>query len=150
MVVRQGKALSISRRLPRLEKPSDKTRSGELSRIETCGCRSNRAQRKTPTAAGEGLMLQRRRPPRVGRPSGIKPLAVTYSCMAKPHYHRRMRVSLLSSGWDQVGPRRYGRQGRGRSSASRAGFNLGEALLKSPPWKAGFALREKDFASNKM
>ena len=48
---------------------------------------------------------------------GIKPLAVTYSCMAKPHYHRRMRVSLLSSGWDQVVPRRYGRQGRGGSSA---------------------------------
>ena len=56
-----------------------------------------------------------------GRPSWIKPLAVTYSCMAKPHYHRRMRVSLLSSGWDQVVPRRYGRQGRGGSSALSAG-----------------------------
>ena len=27
-----------------------------------------------------------------------------------PHYHRRQRVSLLSSEWDQVVPRRYGRQ----------------------------------------
>ena len=59
--------------------------------------------------------------PDKGRPSWIKPLAVTYSCMAKPHYHRRMRVSLLSSGWDQVVPRRYGRQGRGGSSALSAG-----------------------------
>ena len=24
-----------------------------------------------------------------------------------PHYHRRSSVSLLSSGWDQVGPERY-------------------------------------------
>ena len=27
-----------------------------------------------------------------------------------PHYHRRCSVSLLSSGWDQVGPERYGCQ----------------------------------------
>ncbi len=27
-----------------------------------------------------------------------------------PHYHRRSSVSLLSSGWDQVGPERYGCQ----------------------------------------
>ncbi len=27
-----------------------------------------------------------------------------------PHYHRRCIVSLLSSGWDQVGPILYGRQ----------------------------------------
>ena len=27
-----------------------------------------------------------------------------------PHYHRRYGVSLLSSGWDQVVPTRYGRQ----------------------------------------
>jgi hypothetical protein len=64
---------------------------------------SDRSHKKTPTDSGEGL--------------GVRPLAVTYSCMAKPHYHRRMRVSLLSSGWDQVVPRRYGRQGRGGNSA---------------------------------
>ena len=29
-----------------------------------------------------------------------------------PHYHRRYRVSLLSSAWDQVVPRRYGRQAK--------------------------------------
>ena len=27
-----------------------------------------------------------------------------------PHYHWRCTVSLLSSGWDQVGPILYGRQ----------------------------------------
>lgn len=27
-----------------------------------------------------------------------------------PHYHRRCFVSLLSSAWSQVGPKRYGRQ----------------------------------------
>ncbi len=27
-----------------------------------------------------------------------------------PHYHRRYFVSLLSSAWDQVGPKCYGRQ----------------------------------------
>ena len=29
-----------------------------------------------------------------------------------PHYHRRYGVSLLSSAWDQVVPRRYGRQAK--------------------------------------
>lgn len=29
-----------------------------------------------------------------------------------PHYHRRRSVSLLSSGWDQVVPDRYGRQAK--------------------------------------
>ena len=29
---------------------------------------------------------------------------------ADAHYHWRWRVSLPSSGWDRVGPRRYGRQ----------------------------------------
>ena len=32
-----------------------------------------------------------------------------------PHYHRRYRVSLLSSAWDQVVPRRYGRQANSSS-----------------------------------
>ena len=48
----------------------------------------------------------------------IKPLAVTYSRMQEAHYHRRGCVSLPSSGWDRVVPQRYGRQGRGRSSAT--------------------------------
>ncbi len=55
----------------------------------------------------------------------IKPLAVTYSCMARPHYHRRMRVSLVSSGGDQVVPGRYGRQGRRASSAHERQLCIG-------------------------
>jgi DNA polymerase IV len=30
--------------------------------------------------------------------------AMTYSCMGEPHYHRRVCVSLPSSGWDRVVP----------------------------------------------
>ena len=37
---------------------------------------------------------------------------MTYSHMGEPHYHRRWSVSLLSSGWDQVVPDRYGRQAK--------------------------------------
>ena len=39
-----------------------------------------------------------------------KTLAMTYFRIRDLHYHRRGEVSLLSSGWDQVGPTRYGRQ----------------------------------------
>jgi hypothetical protein len=35
---------------------------------------------------------------------------MTYFRMSDSHYHRRGAVSLLSSGWDQVVPTRYGRQ----------------------------------------
>ena len=44
-----------------------------------------------------------------------------------PHYHRRYRVSLLSSAWDQVVPRRYCRQAKavllnnGADTQSRTG-----------------------------
>ena len=47
---------------------------------------------------------------------GIKTLAMTYSRMAKPHYHRRGCVSLPSSEWDRVVPHRYGHQGEGGGS----------------------------------
>jgi hypothetical protein len=76
----------------------------------------------------------------------IKPLAVTYSCMGEPHYHRRMRVSLLSSGWDQVVPRRYGRQGRGGSSALAPAPHL---LEKIDPWKRIGLFREWKLTWNK-
>src|SRR3546814_5922584 len=38
---------------------------------------------------------------------GVKTLAMTYSRMLGAHYHRRVRVSLPSSGWDRVVPRSY-------------------------------------------
>ena len=39
-----------------------------------------------------------------------------------PHYHRRSFVSLLSSKWDQVEPKRYGRQTKyGSDTQNRTG-----------------------------
>ena len=35
---------------------------------------------------------------------------MTYFRMGNPHYHRRGAVSLSCSGWEGVGPTRYGRQ----------------------------------------
>ncbi len=35
---------------------------------------------------------------------------MTYFHMEEPHYHRRGVVSLCCSGWEGVGPTRYGRQ----------------------------------------
>jgi hypothetical protein len=35
---------------------------------------------------------------------------MTYFHMEGPHYHRRGVVSLSCSGWEGVGPTRYGRQ----------------------------------------
>ncbi len=40
----------------------------------------------------------------------LKPGDVLLSHGETPHYHRRCFVSLLSSEWNQVGPKRYGRQ----------------------------------------
>ncbi len=37
-------------------------------------------------------------------------LAMFYFHMGNPHYHRRCFVSLLSSAWGQVGPKRYSHQ----------------------------------------
>ena len=48
----------------------------------------------------------------------IKTLAMTYSRMLDAHYHRRVRVSLPSSGWDRVVPRSYCHQGEGGGSRS--------------------------------
>ena len=45
-----------------------------------------------------------------------KTLAMTYSRMLNAHYHRRVRVSLPSSGWDRVVPRSYCHQGEGGGS----------------------------------
>src|SRR3546814_6645860 len=50
---------------------------------------------------------------------GVKTLAMTYSRMLNAHYHRRVRVSLPSSGWDRVVPRSYCHQGEGGGSRSR-------------------------------
>ena len=37
-------------------------------------------------------------------------LAVTYFRTREVHYHRRNFVSRSCSGWEGVGPKRYGRQ----------------------------------------
>src|SRR5690606_6577712 len=51
---------------------------------------------------------------------GVKTLAMTYSRMLSAHYHRRVRVSLPSSGWDRVVPHSYCHQGEGGGSRSRS------------------------------
>src|SRR3546814_20466467 len=50
---------------------------------------------------------------------GVKTPAMTYSRMLGAHYHRRLRVSLPSSGWDRVVPRSYCPQGEGGGSRRR-------------------------------
>ena len=42
-----------------------------------------------------------------------------------PNYHRRWCVSLPSSGWDRVGPHRYGRQGIGAMRARMRAISMG-------------------------
>ncbi len=46
---------------------------------------------------------------------------MTYFHMGNPHYHRRGVVSLSCSGWEGVGPTRYGRQ---TSCSARGGVLL--------------------------
>ena len=53
-----------------------------------------------------------------------------------PHYHRRSSVSLLSSGWDQVGPERYCCQANCFREQDRCrpflrGLYFGDSLLNS-------------------
>ncbi len=40
----------------------------------------------------------------------VRSLTMTYFRMEEPHYHWRRVVSLSCSGWEGVGPTRYGRQ----------------------------------------
>jgi hypothetical protein len=40
----------------------------------------------------------------------VRSLTMTYFHMRNAHYHRRKVVSLSCSGWEGVGPTRYGRQ----------------------------------------
>ena len=44
------------------------------------------------------------------------------------HYHRRGAVSLLSSGWDQVVPTRYGRQANRDVMAGTASWSVATDL----------------------
>ncbi len=56
------------------------------------------------------LILDNKNPAQMsGVFSSVVPGSVLLS-WRMPHYHRRYRVSLLSSAWGQVVPRRYGRQ----------------------------------------
>jgi hypothetical protein len=60
---------------------------------------------------------------------GVETLAMTYSRMLSAHYHRRMRVSLPSSGWDRVVPRSYYHQGEGGGSPLVPEWNFGAHAL---------------------
>src|SRR3546814_19110687 len=50
---------------------------------------------------------------------GVTTLAMTYSRMLGAHYHRLVRVSLPSSGWARVVPRRHSPQGMGGGRGNR-------------------------------
>src|SRR5690606_29606830 len=70
--------------------------------------------------APRGQDSRQKETPQLGlRGFGVKTLAMTYSRMLGAHYHRRVRVSLPSSGWDRVVPRSYCHQGEGGGSRSR-------------------------------
>src|ERR1700674_5287469 len=62
-------------------------------------------------------------PPEEGFVVWLGCLTMTYFRTGYPHYHRRCLVSRSCSGWEGVGPRRYGRQtesgGRKKSSGKR-------------------------------
>ena len=49
---------------------------------------------------------------------------MTYFRMGNPHYHRRGVVSLSCSGWEGVGPTRYGRQTNCSASSGALLFAL--------------------------
>ena len=57
-----------------------------------------RRKRRNPTFSGWGFCLLRRS------------LTITYFHTGNPHYHRRGVVSRSCSGWEGVGPTRYGHQ----------------------------------------
>ena len=55
-------------------------------------------------------VAQSKRATRMGGPLVCKALAMTYFLTGNPQYHRRDVVSRSCSGWEGVGPTRYGRQ----------------------------------------
>ena len=62
-----------------------------------------------------GALLQGRRNAktpllRAGSWSWVRSLTITYFHTGNPHYHRRGVVSRSCSGWEGVGPTRYGHQ----------------------------------------
>src|SRR5687768_4923767 len=75
--------------------------SGLLSSSRWCGHYKNRspaaAQTQTPDLFGDRALW-------------CWALAMTYFLTGNPQYHRRDVVSRSCSGWEGVGPTRYGRQ----------------------------------------
>ena len=51
---------------------------------------------------------------------------MTYFHMEEPHYHRRGVVSLSCSGWEGVGPTRYGRQ---TNCCQESGYGIQDSVL---------------------
>src|SRR5690606_29529457 len=83
-----------------------------------------------PTSSGD-LKPSRKKKPRSLMAAGFrgKTLAMTYSRMLSAHYHRRVRVSLPSSGWDRVVPRSYCHQGEGGGSRGHLAIQRAHALV---------------------
>src|SRR5690606_20915483 len=68
-----------------------------LRRLPRRASRSGARKAKSPTSWKSGFCVQRA-------------LAMTYFLTGNPQYHRRDVVSRSCSGWEGVGPTRYGRQ----------------------------------------
>src|SRR5690606_23745088 len=75
-------------------------------------------RRGAPAGPVTGPTRRQRKTPSRSWGFWVKTLAMTYSRMLSAHYHRRVRVSLPSSGWDRVVPRSYCHQGEGGGSRS--------------------------------
>ncbi len=56
--------------------------------------------------------LKSKTPAVLGGGSGMRSLTITYFHTGNPHYHRRGVVSRSCSGWEGVGPTRYGHQAK--------------------------------------
>ncbi len=67
------------------------------------GVLSLRSSRSTPNATNKKALTRRAF-------LFIRSLTMTYFHIRDVHYHRRKVVSLSCSGWEGVGPTRYGRQ----------------------------------------
>ena len=90
------------------------------------------------TQAGHRQALKKQTPK--GGPWGLffGRLAVTYFRAGNPHYHRRRVVSPSCSGWEGVGPPRYGRQAKLETGNQKLETSKISALVPGQIWKKFF------------